>query len=149
MKKILLCLMLGFMVTLSYAQDDGDSNPYAAGTINLNAGSNLNISFADGTPYILSIGGGYFLMDNLMAGASFVAADFGFGSDTSFGLNARYYVYGNLYGGASYNFDAELFSLNAGYDIFLSDRIALTPTFTYHLEDGYDPEITASFNLYF
>ena len=149
MKKLIMCLMLGFLVTLSYAQDEADNNPYAAGTININGGSSLNISFSDGTPYQLVVGGGYFVMDNLMIGANFAAFDFGFGSDTSISLGARYNVYNQLHAGASYNFDAELFSLAVGYDIFLSDKIALTPTFTYVAEDGVDPSLSAFFNMYF
>ena len=151
MKKLLMSLVLGFLVTMSYAQDDADFNPYAAGTININASSGLEISFADGTPYALGVGGGYFIMDNLMIGASLSIFDFGefFDAETSIALGARYNVYNQLYAGASYDFDAEVISLSAGYDIFLSDRIALSPTFTYYLEDGLDPDISAYFNFYF
>lgn len=149
MKKLIMFLMLGFWVSSSYAQDETDNNPYAAGTININAGSSLNIEFAAGTPYQLFVGGGYFVIDKLMIGASFSAFDVGLGSDTAISLGARYNVYNQLHSGISYDFETERFSVAVGYDIFLSDKIALTPTFTYVADDRVDPTLSAFFNVYF
>lgn len=141
MKKLLLLLCIGVCSFQVNAQEDASSYT-SSGTIMLNGSSSLNISFADGTPTLLGLGAGYFLMDNLAAGLNFQYFSFDGNSDTATELFARYYVMPDLFAGLAYQLnDPTVFSASVGYNFFIGDMISLEPTFTYPFKDIYDPEL--------
>ena len=120
-----------------------------SGTIFLSGQSSLDISFSDGTPIDLGVGGGYFIMDKLAVGAAINFFSFDGNSDTNLGLLARYYVMDNLFGQASYTVtDPTLFAISAGYNWFLTDNVSFEPTFTYPFDDFADPSINVGVTIF-
>lgn len=148
MRKILF--VFAFMMAANFVMaQDSDDNRFEMGTIYANASSNFNAIFSDETLLNLNVGGGFFLMDNLMAGINFSYIDFGFGDDTAIDLNARYYIFDNIYAGAGYNTDTEVFYARAGYNFFLNDTFSLEPSFVLPFDDGSDPSLSIFFSAFF
>lgn len=150
MKKLVLFATLMCCAFLTYSQDSVDSSPTDAGTIYVNAQSDLSAIFSDNTIFSLGVGAGYFLIDNLVAGVNFAYVDTGFGSDERFELFGRYYLFNNIYGGVSHQFgDFDYTAVSAGVNLFFNDTVSLEPSLSLPLEDGADLQLNVRFGLFF
>ena len=150
MKKLLLSICMLFAFVGLYAQDDDSSSAFDAGSIYANAQSDLSAIFADETVFNFTVGGGYFIIDNLMVGATYSYFDSGFFSDDFFSLNGRYYVFNNIFGSVEHTFNnGGNTALSAGINLFFNDSVSLEPRFIFPLNDGADPALNVSFGLFF
>ena len=149
MKKVLLFFLTSFFAFQLSAQD-GMSSFSDSGTIMLNGQSSLNISFSDGTPTLLSLGAGYFVIDKLAAGLNFNYFSFDGNSDSSTELFARYYAMDQLFVGLAYRADdPTLLTASVGYNYFLSDKVSLEPTFNFPFDsDIADPSISVGVSVF-
>ncbi len=140
MKKFLLIVVgMFFFYNASFGQVSTEQ-----GTILLKAGiSNFTIAFFDGTPMDLSLGGGYFVKDNICIGADFKYVKEGDNSASSILGFARYYFMEKFFAGAAvakpYSFyggipdkEAEFkFAAEAGYLFSLNEYVAVEPMLRY------------------
>ena len=148
MKNLLLISSLLLCFNFLNAQED-DSSPTDAGTWFLNGQSSLNIVFSDGTPVILGIGAGYFVINKLMTGINFNYIRFRGISDSRVALMARYYAFSDAYIGGNLTLtDERNFSLIAGYSIFLNKTVALDLAFTYPFQEFVDPSLSMSVSVF-
>lgn len=99
------------------------------------------------TTFNVNLGAGYFVIENLAFGLNFGYAKVSFGDDsesaTSFGLFGRYYINGKIFLGAGYastkSEDSDAVNslpLEVGYAAFITDNIAVEPSFSYELGLG-------------
>jgi hypothetical protein len=161
MKKIILTMsILMLFAAASYAQ-------IQKGSVLVGASSNLgfsSISYDDGDDnfkvFILDLKAGYFVIDNLAVGLNFGYSKYSFGdtdaSTTLFGLFGRYYVNGKIFVGAGYSSSkledsdaSNSLPLEAGYEAFITDNIALEPSVSYSIGLGDNESNTFGLNLGF
>ena len=148
MKKIITCLILCFSLFTALAQDDSKSFN-DQGTWMLNGQSSLNVVFSDGTPLLLTLNAGYFVIDNLAAGVGFAYIRFSGSSDTSTSIFARYYLDKFFLQGNLDLDDGSTVTLSAGYELFISNNVSLEPAFNYPIDDFLDPSLTMSVAVFF
>lgn len=156
MKKMLLLTLFSILVSIVYAQS-GATNK---GVILISGASNLDITFAEGTPLILGAKGGYFFADNIVGGLGLNFEKVGDYTDSNYKLFGRYYFKEKFFAGAGLRFfkgvnkdgdevTKNVFELEGGYMFFLNDFITIEPTFILPLGEDQKPRINAGFSLYF
>ena len=137
------------------------------GTVLIGASSNLNYSSTsfDGADdnlnsFNINLGVGYFVIENLALGIELGYDKITFGdndaSSTTFGLFGRYYVNGKIFLGAGYRSskgeDSDAVNslpLEVGYAAFITDNIAVEPSFGYALGLGDNESNTFGLNVGF
>jgi hypothetical protein len=152
MKKLTIIILV-CCALISYAQ-------IPKGTILAGATSNLGFSNykPDGgstsTGFNINVKGGYFIIDNLVAGANLGLSRSDAGTTTftanSIGLFARYYIIGKIFVGGGFDAintrsESGTFTnktsyvqgnFNAGYALFLNPNIAVEPTLNINNQAG-------------
>ncbi|MDZ7647839.1 MAG: hypothetical protein U5K54_12010 [Cytophagales bacterium] len=137
MKKYLLIIITCLTVGSAFAQ-------IPKGTILAGAASIL--SFTSVSPdtgdnysiFDLSLKGGYFVIDNVVAGVNLGYQKIDDFSFTSFGIFGRYYYQGKFFGGAGFtindyeNSDSQtVIPFEVGYAAFINEVIAVEPSLNY------------------
>jgi hypothetical protein len=150
--------LIAFLLIAGYA-----SAQISKGTILAGASSNLgftSVSPDTGDNYSLfdlSLKGGYFVIDNVVAGANIGYHKIDTYSYTSFGLFGRYYYQGKFFGGAGFNIikpedsDSQ-FSVpfEVGYAAFINEAIAVEPSLNFSVgENSNTFGFNVGFTLYF
>lgn len=155
------------LTTIALAVAVAASAQIQKGTILVGAKSDLSFSSTsyDGiddkeTQFDLSVGAGYFLIDNLALGLNLGYSSYKFGdvdrSVTSFGLFGRYYIQGKIFAGAGFasikpegGDSSTIIPLEVGYAAFITDNIAIEPALNYIIGDGSSTfGLGVGFNLY-
>ncbi|HLT71738.1 MAG TPA: outer membrane beta-barrel protein [Cyclobacteriaceae bacterium] len=162
MKKILFTIcFVAALAGSSFAQIE-------QGTVLVGPSTNLGFTSSsfDGadsnlTTFNIDLAAGYFVIENLAVGLSFgylkvKYEDIIDESTTSFGLFGRYYVNGKIFVGAGYSSsksgDSDAFGslpLEVGYAAFITDNIAVEPSFGYELGLGDNDTNTFGLNVGF
>lgn len=151
MKKSFFILILVFLSFPLFSQDSA-TDP---GVILIKGSSNLDIKFSDGSPVEINVGGGYFIMKNIVLGADIEINSVSFNSDretrTSLRPFARYYYNDKFFGGLSLlsQGDNTVFNLEAGYLYFLNDFVALEPSLVYPLVEDSSITLEGTVSIYF
>ena len=139
MKKIFILASAITLSTTMYAQK------FTKGKYFVGSSSNLSWSSETGegegaksvSSTNLDLGGGYFVMDNLMVKAQLSYNKIGDGkASTGYGVGARYYLKDKFFGQGMFNIPEEKFStigLGAGYVHSLNDFITIEPMLSYDM----------------
>jgi hypothetical protein len=149
--------LIAFLLIAGYA-----SAQISKGTIL--AGASSNLSFTSVSPdtgenytlFDLSLKGGYFVIDNVVAGANFGYQKIDDYSVTSFGIFGRYYYQGKFFGGAGFNIitpegsDSQTsIPFEVGYAAFINEFIAVEPSLNFSIgEDNNTFGFRVGFTLY-
>lgn len=155
MKKLLTISFLILGINL-FAQNGATDK----GVIFVSGFSNLNITFAEGTPINLGARGGYFFAKDILIGVGLDYLKISDSSTSNFSLFGRYYIKGKFFAGAKlYSIDVEQdngdtkkqwnLGLEGGYAYFLNDYVALEPALIIPFEKEGKPMINVSLSVYF
>lgn len=150
---LLFILAMGLSTTLSAQLQQGTI--LAAGSISFTSESNSENDDYSETNFSLMPRAGYFITDNIAAGASilFSSSSFestGVESDVSafgFGPFLRYYLESGLYGEVAFDYVSTTFNDNdavtgtwitprVGYAAFLNDHVSVEPSIFYSIGGG-------------
>jgi len=157
MKKLLFLtfLLLAFNFTLN-AQDYTTDK----GIILIKGNSDFNLVLTKGSPIFLSLGGGYFLKENICLGADLIL--FGAsGTNTVIASPfARYYFMEKFYAGASLikgikfgdkyiELEEYKAQINAGYMFYLNDYVVLEPNLKYPIIEDAKLIVGLSISIYY
>ncbi|MBL7875000.1 MAG: hypothetical protein JNL53_05020 [Cyclobacteriaceae bacterium] len=156
MKKSIFSALLLLIVGCASAQ-------ITKGTILGGASSNLNFSSVSPdtgdsyTLFDLSLKGGYFVIDNVVAGANLGYQKVDDFSYTSFGVFGRYYYQGKFFGGAGFTINTfedsdsqTLIPFEVGYAAFINEVIAVEPSLNFSIGEDYNTfGFRVGFTLYF
>jgi len=153
MKNILVITLIACGTLVSFAQ-------IPKGTILAGASSNLGFSSykPDGgtssTSFNIDVKGGYFIINNLVAGLNLGLDRTDAGTttvtQTNFGLFARYYIMGKIFVGGGFDavnrntdfgatttkFSYIQGNVHAGYALFLTPNIAVEPALNINIQAG-------------
>ena len=155
MKKVLISTIFILLTAIIHAQS-GATNK---GVFLLGGTSNLDITFAEGTPLMLGIKGGYFFADNIVGGLGLNYEKVDDFTDTNFKLFGRYYFKEKFFAGAGIRFfkgentagsevTQNVFELEGGYMFYINDFIIVEPTFIFPLGEDQKPRINVGISLY-
>ena len=142
MKKIFILASAITLSTSMYAQKFTKGKYFVGSSSNLSWTSKTNEGATESTTSTnLDLGGGYFVMDNLMVKAQLSYDKTGDkDAQTGYGVGARYYLKDKFFGQAMYSIPGEKESrlgFGGGYVHSLNDFITIEPMVTYDM-DSYD-----------
>ncbi|MBK7649863.1 MAG: hypothetical protein IPJ20_02700 [Flammeovirgaceae bacterium] len=150
--------LISFLLIAGYA-----SAQISKGTILAGASSNLgftSVSPDTGDNYSLfdlNLKGGYFVIDNVVAGANIGYHKLDTYSYSTFGIFGRYYYQGKFFGGVGFNINSYENSdsqtsipFEVGYAAFINNNIAVEPSLNFSIgEDNNTFGLNVGFALYF
>jgi hypothetical protein len=139
MKKIFILASAITLSTTMYAQKFTKGKYFVGSSSNLSWESKTREGATQSTSTTnLDLGGGYFVMDNLMVKAQLSYNKTGdTKAQTGYGVGARYYLKDKFFGQGMFSIPQEDFStigLGAGYVHSLNDYITIEPMVTYDME---------------
>jgi len=138
MKKIFILASAITLSTTMYAQKFTKGKYFVGSSSNLSWTSETGEGAKESTTSTnLDLGGGYFVMDNLLVKAQLSYDKTGDNdAQTGYGIGARYYVKDKFFGQGMYSIPREKYStigLGAGYVHSLNDFITIEPMVTYDM----------------
>jgi hypothetical protein len=154
-KKYFILIFLFFLITFNaYSQRKKPNTE--KGIIFLKGGSGGGFVLEEGNPFNIQLGGGYFFMQNLMAGADLGYQKAGPFDDFYARPFTRYYVARRVFAGVGASATQLLGSkpkiypdVEAGLALFLDSFIAIEPTAYYRVQDGFKPVFSLNITIFF
>jgi len=157
MKKILLILLVMAAFTFNATSQDSATGQ---GVILIKGSSDFNLVLAEGTPMYLSLGGGYFLKDNICLGADLILYGASGTNTITVSPFGRYYFQEKFYAGASFikglkfgdkflELDEYKIQIDAGYMYFLNDYVVLEPNLKYPIIENAKLFIGLGISIYY
>jgi hypothetical protein len=153
MKKFLLLFFGVLLFSISLSAQRGSTDK---GVILIKGSSDMNLTLSEDFPIDLSIGGGYFIKNNICLGADvslLTAKDEEDKLNLTLALEpfGRYYFKEKFFGGiGAFKFGEDWkLKLQGGYLFYLTDLIVIEPVLEYPIVDNSNLQIKVGISIYY
>jgi hypothetical protein len=156
MRKYLISLLLLLYSGLGFLYSQRTTPNTEKGIFFIKGGTSGHLTFSEGNPFTIEIGGGYFPVQNVLVGADLGFQKAGPFSDFYARPFARYYAFQRIFGGiglSASQFASEktlyIPEIEAGFALFLDSSLAFEPTFHYPIRENTPPYLTLNVSIFF